>query len=145
MTSNRGFSFIEILIALVVVTISGVGSMKLYSYIEQLKGDAIHTLRAQQVAQQQVSLLQTINTQGQNCTSDEGGEDITLDNVENCSISLEQSSPFEIETSVENILSDTDGTFGKLLQVKVTWDDRAGNQQSVTMLTMVSKFSNLIT
>ncbi|RXJ73857.1 typIV pilin [Veronia nyctiphanis] len=144
MTSNKGFSFVEILIALMVITVSGVGSMKLYSYMEQLKGNAVGSLRAQQLAQQQVSLLQTVNTQDSECR--EGAEgNVTFDNVGTCLISLTElnESKYKVETEVVNTIEESGTVYGKLIEVKVTWSDRHGGSQEIKLLTMVSKFSNL--
>ncbi|WP_407331240.1 prepilin-type N-terminal cleavage/methylation domain-containing protein [Enterovibrio sp. 27052020O] len=145
MTSNRGFSLIEVLVSVVVVVLSGIGTLKLYSYMEVEKSNAAMMIEAKRIAENQASLLQTINTTG---NSDCNGE--TLDTIESCVLTLHDDSPFTLSISNESSLnlppsgSTVAELYAKILKVEVSWKDRSGINRQVNLPVTVSKFTNLI-
>lgn len=145
MTFNRGFSLVEILIASAVVVLSGLGTLKLYSYIEVTRANATFWIDAQMIANSQIAIMQRVNTQNESCNS----SIITFENVESCFIPLDSNSPFVLKTRLNktlNYLSDVgvNEPFAKMLTVAVNWNDRNGEQQVLKREVTVTKTTNLL-
>lgn len=146
MTFNRGFSLVEILIASAVVVLSGLGTLKLYSYIEVTRTNATFWIDAQMIANSQIAIMQRVNTQNESCNS---SSIITFENVESCFIPLDGNSSFVLKTRLNktlNYLSDVgvNEPFAKMLTVAVNWSDRNGELQALTREVTVTKTTNLL-
>lgn len=143
MTSNKGFSLIETLIAIFVVVLSGVGTLKLYSYLEVEKANALMFTEAKQIAESQMALIQTLNTTGSVC------EGKTVENIQSCVIVLAEDSAYLLTVTPTETLQHTPAggvaaTYAKVLDVKVSWDDRNGHAQALIFPVSVSKSTNLL-
>ncbi|OEE69015.1 typIV pilin [Enterovibrio norvegicus FF-33] len=144
MTSNRGFSLIEVLISVVVVVLSGIGTLKLYSYMEVEKSNAVMMIEAKRIAENQASLLQAINTRG---NPDCDGK--TIDDIESC-VFTPKDERFTLSISNEPSLNlPTSGStvaelYAKILKVEVSWKDRSGVDRQVNLPVTVSKYTNLL-
>ncbi|MBE1277718.1 type IV pilus modification PilV family protein [Enterovibrio baiacu] len=145
MTSNRGFSLAEILISIFIVVLSGVGTLKLYSYIEVEKANAGLFVKATYIAEKQIAMLQSFNAIGSSCA------DRTLADITDCKLSLESGSPFSIVLNtasggVLNSNNDTGAevTYAKVLTVSVSWNDRSGGLKNLSIPVSVSKYTNLL-
>ncbi|USH03024.1 prepilin-type N-terminal cleavage/methylation domain-containing protein [Grimontia kaedaensis] len=143
MTSDKGFSLVETLIAIFVVALSGVGTLKLYSYLEVEKANALMFVEAKQIAESQVALLQTLNTTGSGC------EGKTVENIQSCQLTLNEGSLYSLSVTPTKTLQHTPAsgvavTYAKIMDVKVSWNDRNGTAQSLSLPASVSKFTNLL-
>ncbi|WP_325891826.1 type IV pilus modification PilV family protein [Grimontia sp. NTOU-MAR1] len=143
MTSDKGFSLVETLIAIFVVVLSGVGTLKLYSYLEVEKANALMFVQAKQIAESQIALLQTLNTTGSDC------EGKTVENIQSCQLTLNEGSLYSLSVTPTKTLQHTPAsgvaaTYAKIMDVKVSWSDRNGTAQSLSLPVSVSKFTNLL-
>ncbi|MEZ9525951.1 type IV pilus modification PilV family protein [Enterovibrio norvegicus] len=145
MTSNRGFSLVEVLISIFIVVLSGVGTLKLYSYIEVEKTNAGLFVKATYIAERQITMLQSFNTIGSGCAHK------TLADITDCKLSLDSGSPFSLALNVasEGVLkgnndTGTEETFAKVLIVIVSWNDRSGSLKNLSIPVSVSKYTNLL-
>lgn len=140
MIFNRGFSLVEILIALVVVVVSGVGTLKAYSYIEITKANSALWMEALYIVNSQMTLMQRVNT----------SSPVTFENAESALLELDPESPFTLASEIEKTLdfSAEDGelseVFVKVMNISVTWNDRLGEEQALNMPVTVTKISNLL-
>ncbi|MDD1784321.1 prepilin-type N-terminal cleavage/methylation domain-containing protein [Enterovibrio sp. ZSDZ35] len=143
MTSNiKGFSLVEVLLSMVVIVLSAVSVLKLYSFLEVEKANSVLFMEAKRIAESQVSLMQTINTEGSLCVGK------TLADIHECKVSLGADSIFTIAVTTQKTLNHTPSsgvveTYAKVFNVNVSWDDRAGDTQSLLLPVSVSKFTNL--
>lgn len=146
MIFNRGFSLVETLIASVVVVLSGLGTLKLYSYIEVARANTAFWMMAQTLANSQIAIFQRVNTENDSCNS----SSVTFDNVESCILSLDDGSPFYLQTRVEKTLKisstepDFREEFAKIIIVRLSWNDRNGDQQWLERPVTVTKITNLL-
>ncbi len=144
MISNRGFSLVEVLISIVVVVLAGVGTLKLYSYIEVEKSNAMMAVEAKRVAENQISALQALNTLDSSCAGK------TLDDINTCILTLPAGSPFTVTmNNVKAVDSPVAGgaaaeVYAKVIGVEVSWIDRNGENRSIELPATVSKFTNLL-
>lgn len=138
MITNRGFSLIEVLISLFVLSIGSVGALKLYQYIEVEKYNAQTMLEAYQYAESQIATIQTFNTNS-NCGSD-------LSFIVNECASAPQDHRFTLSWPAPRIeIKDSESElFAKIYDVDVSWNDRNGQEQSILIPVTVSKSSNMI-
>ncbi|MGF1770473.1 prepilin-type N-terminal cleavage/methylation domain-containing protein [Enterovibrio makurazakiensis] len=142
MTSNRGFSLIEVLVSIVVVALSGIGTLKLYSYMEVEKANAAMFVEAKLIAESQLALLQTVNTIGSSCAEK------TFANIQDCINEQDEGSPFIVTvTSIKSLTHETaagEETYGKVYQVAVAWTDRNNEGKTLAIPVSVSKYTNLL-
>ncbi|MEZ8148252.1 type IV pilus modification PilV family protein [Enterovibrio norvegicus] len=143
MTSNKGFSLVEILLSVLVLAISGVGALKVYSYLEVEKDNALSFIEAKQIAETQIAILQTLNTIGSGC------EGKTVENIQSCVLILSEDSLYSLSVIPTKELKYTPVggaplTYAKIMDVKVSWNDRNGGSQSLLLPVSVSKHTNLL-
>ncbi|MDD1795942.1 prepilin-type N-terminal cleavage/methylation domain-containing protein [Enterovibrio sp. ZSDZ42] len=143
MISNKGFSLVEILIAILVVALSGVGTLKLYSYMEVEKANAAMFVEAKLIAESQLALLQTVNTTGSICTGK------TFANIQDCVNEQDEGSPFTVTvTSIKSLTHESAAgiveTYGNVYKVTVTWADRNNEGKTLAIPVSVSKYTNLL-
>ncbi|PKF50600.1 type II secretion system protein [Enterovibrio nigricans] len=141
MTYKQGFSLVEILTAIFFVAMAGVGTLKVYHFLEIAKANSAMSIEALQIAKNQVALIKSVNTSNPNC---ELGGEVTLANVVNCEISLAADSLFSVTITQTQSLNDAAAeNYAKHFDVDVTWDDRNDTAQSLKLPVAVSKFTNL--
>ncbi|MEZ8144507.1 MULTISPECIES: prepilin-type N-terminal cleavage/methylation domain-containing protein [Enterovibrio] len=145
MTFNRGFSLVEVLISIFIVVMSGVGTLKLYSYLEVEKANSGMFVKATHTAETQIAMLQSFNTIGSSCA------DKTLADITDCKLTLDIDSPFSLALNVasEGVLKNNNAagveeTYAKVLIVSVSWNDRSGSPKNLSIPTSVSKHTNLL-
>lgn len=136
MISNRGFSLVEILIALVVVVVSGVGTLKAYSYIEITKANSALWMEALYIVNSQMTLMQGVNTSSL----------VTFENAENSFVIKDENTPFTAAAKVNKTVMGTDPVeaIAKIIHVSVTWNDRQGEKHILSMPVTVTKVTNLL-
>ncbi|WP_028024603.1 type IV pilus modification PilV family protein [Enterovibrio calviensis] len=142
MTFNRGFSLIEVLVSIVVVALSGIGTLKLYGYMEVEKANAAMFIEAKVIAESQVALIQTVNTTGSMCAGK------TFENINDC-VNQQEDSPFAVTvTSAKSLTHEKVAgvveTYGKVYKVTVAWTDRNNEGKALVIPVSVSKYTNLL-
>ncbi len=138
---QKGFSLIEILISVFILSIASIGAFKLYSHLEKEKYKAHISLSAHQVAQQQIAKIQTINTVDGDC----GDIDTISDS---CLLEVDEIKPFSINFSAINEMKHTlvtgtpEVTYAKTITIKVSWKDRDGQPKEINLPVTVSNSTN---
>ncbi len=135
MIFKKGFSLIEILLCVFVLSLGSVSVFKLYSYIEVEKQKTRMRMTANYLLQKQISLMKTINA-----TSGKCGDIKTIN--QDCMITLSsEESLYVLSWQVkEDIVTPT---YIKIIEVEVSWHDRNKQAQSLKSLVTVSKYTNL--
>ncbi|HIF9202210.1 type IV pilus modification PilV family protein [Photobacterium damselae] len=150
MTSNhRGFSLLEVLIAMIVLAIGLVGLMKLQIHMEVKAENALKTLDALHIAEAQMEYYQTRVSNVSGATglisfSELAEDDPVTSKLKHClSPELTVGTVFELDCEVVNAswgLSALSSAL-KTIEVKVSWSDRHGVSQAVSLKTALSKYS----
>lgn len=129
MLRARGFSFIEILLALVLVSMTSAGVYRLTTDIQTQQRDARLAKEAMYLANNQLSHWRLINTDAPCSTSNR--DPIRLDNLSECLITTEDSIYELVVTNVQNTLMVDDKVSAKTLTLAVRWQNRRQQQQSL--------------
>lgn len=144
MISSRGFSLVELLVAVFVVALSGSSILKLYSFMEVEKSNAAMAVEAKRIAESQIALLHTVNTMGSECAGRE------IADIQGCQLTLAKNSPFLINIETLNVLenallpSGTAQAYVYILSVKVSWKDRNSEEKELKLPAVVSISTNLL-
>ena len=137
---NKGFSLIEVLISILVISIAFVSIVRLQSYVA-LRSEQIELqYQAVRVAEAQVMLWQNV---GATVDCDGTAKLLTLDNLQSCQINF---SPFKGDVEViGNPKVDLSGNILlKELMVSVTWTDRSGERGTITLVSAHTPYSPLL-
>lgn len=145
MTFERGFSLVDVMLAMAIVSLSAIGTLKLYSYIEVIRANSQLWIEAQQIVDAQIALMLHANTSNTSCN----GNAVSFENVQSCYLTLSDQSPFLLKTKIDKKLtfSNSNGNidyYGKIIKVNVSWKDRYGELQQLNMPVTVSKYTNLL-
>ncbi|ENP8456722.1 prepilin-type N-terminal cleavage/methylation domain-containing protein [Photobacterium damselae subsp. damselae] len=150
MTSNhRGFSLLEVLIAMIVLAIGLVGLMKLQIHMEVKAENALKTLDALHIAEAQMEYYQTRVSNVSGATglisfSELAEDDPVTSKLKHClSPELTVGTVFELDCKVVNASAGLSALSSalKTIEVKVSWSDRHGVSQAVSLKTALSKYS----
>ncbi|HIF9383597.1 TPA: type IV pilus modification PilV family protein [Photobacterium damselae] len=147
--NHRGFSLLEVLIAMIVLAIGLVGLMKLQIHMEVKAENALKTLDALHIAEAQMEYYQTRVSNVSGATglisfSELAEDDPVTSKLKHClSPELTVGTVFELDCEVVNAswgLSALSSAL-KTIEVKVSWSDRHGVSQAVSLKTALSKYS----
>ncbi|HIF9446687.1 TPA: type IV pilus modification PilV family protein [Photobacterium damselae] len=136
MTSNlkliKGFSLLEVVITLAVLSVGILGLVKMQAYMEVKAENALKTLDALHIAESQMELFQTRSASG-------GSGTIAFDSISSSNATLSMAG----ETIYREIIvkDDTPISGAKKIIVTVSWSDRHGVSQAVSLKTVLSKYS----
>ena len=133
MTSKlRGFSLIEVLIALTLMAVGVMGLIKLQSFMEVKAENALITLDALYLAEEK---LEEFRTRAQSAAGGTIAYSSIVSQTE--SVSMAISTVTREVTVVDNYpISDA-----KKITVSVRWKDRLEQPQAVSLETVISKYS----
>ncbi len=138
---QKGFSLVDTLVSIFILSIVSTGAFKLYSHLEKEKHKVQMSLIAHQVAQQQIAKIQTINTLDGDC-----GDINTISN--SCLLKADEIIPFLIDFSAINEMQHTSDignpevTYAKTITLKVSWKDRDDQQKEINLPVTVSNSTN---
>ncbi|HIF9062952.1 TPA: type IV pilus modification PilV family protein [Photobacterium damselae] len=137
MTSNhRGFSLLEVLIAMIVLAIGLVGLMKLQIHMEVKAENALKTLDALHIAESQMEYYQT---RASNVSGATGLIPFaSMADSTYCRQSMVSGSIYTLTCDASNL--SLSGAL-RTIDVKVSWSDRHGVSQAVSLKTALSKYS----
>lgn len=146
MTSNlqikpsRGFSLVEVLVSVLVLSFSLVAILKLQSYVELKSEQTDLQYQAVRKAEQQLMLWQNV---GANVSCNGTVTSLTLSNLESCKIDF---SPMTGSVAVVGAAkTDASGNIlFKKLKVTVNWVDREGQNGSMSLVGGYSAYSPLL-
>ncbi|UTV27196.1 type IV pilus modification PilV family protein [Photobacterium atrarenae] len=140
---QQGFSLIEVLVSVLVISFSLVAILKLQSYVELKSEQADLQIQAVRKAEQQLMLWQNVGAEVDCHGSFSTKKELTLANLETCLIDF---SPLKGKVEVETVK--TGPTSGvilfKKMKVTVQWEDREGQSGSVVLLGGYSAYSPLL-
>ncbi|MGF1761081.1 prepilin-type N-terminal cleavage/methylation domain-containing protein [Photobacterium sagamiensis] len=131
-SKSKGFSLIEVLISLVVLSVGVLGLVKLQTYMEVKSENALHSIDALHLAEQKLELFRTRSQSAATGT-------MLYSSIVNSTESLSMvGTTVSREVTVEG---DTPVAGAKKVNVAVSWTDRWNNTQTVALDTVISKYS----
>lgn len=156
MTSNikniTGFSLLEVVIALGVLSVGVLGLVKMQAYMEVKAENALKTLDALHIAEAQMEYYQTRVSNVSGATGLISFDE--LDELEPSSASgtvrklkhcmdpeFTDGTVFELDCEVSEASSTILSAALKTINVSVSWADRRGVSQAVSLKTAISKYS----
>ncbi|WP_318514551.1 type IV pilus modification PilV family protein [Photobacterium leiognathi] len=153
MTSNvrlvKGFSLLEVIISLAVLSVGVLGLVKMQAYMEVKSENALKTLDALYIAESQMEYYQRRVNNVSGATglilfSELEEDDPVTSKLKHClSPELTVGTVFELDCDVANVSGglSTLSSALKTIKVTVSWADRRGVSQAVSLKTAVSKYS----
>ncbi|WP_058120022.1 hypothetical protein [Photobacterium kishitanii] len=140
MTSNikiaKGFSLLEVVIALGVLVVGVLGLVKIQAYMEIKAQNALKTLDALHIAEAQMEFYQTRTSNISGATGLIAFENMTA--PINCQQSMVSGTNYTLTCDADTLsLSDA----LRIINVTVSWSDRRGVSQAVSLKTAISKYS----
>jgi type IV pilus assembly protein PilV len=131
-SKQRGFSLVEVLIAMCLVGVGALGLVKMQAYIEQRSDYAYHSIQALGLAE---AKLEWFRTRGaDSTTSDMPVADFDTDIV----AGSDNHPPYVVNWQVPT--TSMDGNV-KTVQVDVDWTDRLGESRRLILTTQISRYS----
>ncbi|AUI85448.1 type IV pilin [Vibrio azureus] len=129
--SSRGFSLIEVLVSLLLVSIGGLGLLKLQVFIERQSDYALHSIEALRLAENQLEWFRT-----------RGASD-ALSTVSSAQFSTITSGSYTAGnyTLSWQATAEEGSSSLKSVVMTATWQNRLEQTQSVELHTMLSRFN----
>lgn len=142
---QQGFSLIEVLISFMLIGVASLGLVKLQVYAEQKSDFALHSVEALHFAERQ---LEYYRTRANDVSGAVGLIDFSELHLADHCLNISNSHPLSGLSGSGYALSCTvtnaNGALSSALRnitVTVAWQDRMGDPQSITLETMLSKYS----
>ena len=133
MTSNqRGFSLIEVLIALTIMAVGVMGLIKVQSFMEVKAENALKTLDALYLAEEK---LEEFRTRAQSAAGGTIAYSSIVSQTESVSMAA------STVTREVTVIGDSPVSGAKKITVSVSWKDRMEQSQVVSLETVISKYS----
>ena len=132
----KGFSLLEVVIALGVLSVGVLGLVKMQAYMEVKAENALKTLDALHIAEAQMEFYQT---RASNISGAIGLISfVSMAESTNCLQSMVRGTDYTLTCDADTLsLSDALRT----IDVSVSWADRRGVSQAVSLKTAISKYS----
>ncbi|HIF9411229.1 TPA: type IV pilus modification PilV family protein [Photobacterium damselae] len=143
----QGFSLLEVVITLAVLSVGVLGLVKMQAYMEVKAENALKTLDALHIAETQMEYYQTRASNVSGATGlisfSELSEPVTSKLKHCLSPELTAGTVFELDCEVANASGGLSALSSalKTIEVKVSWSDRHGVSQAVSLKTALSKYS----
>ncbi|HIF9177711.1 TPA: type IV pilus modification PilV family protein [Photobacterium damselae] len=145
----QGFSLLEVVITLAVLSVGVLGLVKMQAYMEVKAENALKTLDALHIAETQMEYYQTRASNVSGATglisfSELAEDDPVTSKLKHClSPELTVGTVFELDCEVVNasVWGGALSSALKTIEVKVSWSDRHGVSQAVSLKTALSKYS----
>ena len=131
-SNNKGFSLLEVLIAMIVLALGVVGLMKLQTYMEVKSENALTTIDALYLAEEK---LEQFQTRSQSAAVGTILYSSIVGGTETLSISGKPAD------RIVTVVDDTPVVGAKKVTVTVSWNDRWDTSQQVSLETVISKFN----
>ncbi|AJR09761.1 prepilin-type cleavage/methylation domain-containing protein [Photobacterium gaetbulicola] len=131
-SNSRGFSFVEVLIALAIMAVGVMAVIKMQSFMDFKADNALKTLDALYLAEEK---LEQYHTRSQSAA----GGTIAFGSIQS---HTEATSMAGLTvTRVVTVIDDMPVPDAKKVTVEVIWNDRFEQIQSVSLETVISKYS----
>lgn len=139
-SKHNGFSLLDSLIALVVLSVGVIGLVKLQVYIDRRADFALNSIEALRLAEDKLEFFRasSANSAGTGTIWFDGPQFNSDDDTASVSGS---SYTFNRKWVIEDKLSLSGVAGAKLMHVTVDWVDRWNNTSKVELETMVSRYS----
>lgn len=142
---NSGFSLLEVLISFLLIGVASLGLVKLQVYAEQKSDHAIQSVEALHLAERQMEFYRT---RALNVSGAVGLIPFEELNQSSYCLNIASSDPlsglsgsaYSMTCEVTNVSGALSGAL-KNITVTVAWQDRMSQTQSITLDTMLSKYS----
>ncbi|PNQ59845.1 type IV pilus modification PilV family protein [Vibrio sagamiensis] len=127
----RGLSLIEVLVSLVLISIGALGLIKLQVFIERKSDYALHSIEALRLAENKLEWFRT-----------RGASD-ALSTVSSAQFATLTADSFKSGQYTVSWQVSSERSSASLKSVVITshWQDRTGQQQSLELRTMLSRFN----
>ncbi|MGI2801078.1 type IV pilus modification PilV family protein [Photobacterium damselae] len=136
LTKPQGFSLLEVVITLAVLSIGVLGLVKMQAYMEVKAENALKTLDALHIAESQMEYYQT---RASNVSGATGLIPFaSMADSTYCRQSMVSGSIYTLTCDASNL--SLSGAL-RTIEVKVSWSDRHGVSQAVSLKTALSKYS----
>ncbi len=135
---SKGFSLLEVVITLAVLSVGVLGLVKIQAYMEVKAENALKTLDALYIAEAQMEYYQT---RASNVSGATGLIPFaSMADSTYCIDSTAISKGYFIACNVSDSIAALSSAL-KTIEVKVSWSDRHGVSQAVSLKTVLSKYS----
>ncbi|MDC4168951.1 prepilin-type N-terminal cleavage/methylation domain-containing protein [Photobacterium damselae] len=136
LTKPQGFSLLEVVITLAVLSVGVLGLVKMQAYMEVKAENALKTLDALHIAESQMEYYQT---RASNVSGATGLIPFaSMADSTYCRQSMVSGSIYTLTCDASNL--SLSGAL-RTIDVKVSWSDRHGVSQAVSLKTALSKYS----
>ncbi|WP_100752768.1 type IV pilus modification PilV family protein [Vibrio salilacus] len=132
LSSRQGFSLLEVLVALAMISIASLGLTKLQVSVEQRADFAVNSVVALNLAEQQ---LEWFGTRG--AVSGYSDTEVADFALLQSGTELELYAPYHIRWQLSPVPG-WDSNDLQQVQVNVSWPQRSGDRQSISILTLLS-------
>ncbi|WP_063652294.1 prepilin-type N-terminal cleavage/methylation domain-containing protein [Aliivibrio fischeri] len=128
---QKGFNLLEIMISFTIIGIGALGLLKLQTFIELKSEYAIRSIEALYNAEAQLEKFRSRSTSG-------AGGTITYDSITTSSDDVTINGiTYTLTWDVDSIISAS----AKHITISSAWDTRHGNQEFITLETIISKYN----
>lgn len=134
MTSKQqGFNLIEVLISFLLIGVGALGLVKLQVYVEQKADFAVHSVEALHLAEKKLEWFRTRGASGALSTITPANFDSDLVTGSDASHPIYTLNWVVASPSLSGAL--------KTIEIETHWQGRLGENESITLTTMISKYS----
>jgi len=134
---QSGFSLVEVMITFALIGVSALGLIKLQAYIEQRADYALHSIKALNVAEQRLEWFRTRGSRAAHMRVRTPDYDRNI-----ASYVCNEDPVYKVSWDVH----EPNPTLAvKTITMEVSWFDRNGSKQTVSLQTMLSKYSEFNT
>ncbi|NOH79004.1 type IV pilin [Vibrio sp. RE86] len=134
-SKQSGFSFIEVLIAFLLIGVASLGLVKMQSFVEQRADFAVKSNQAMNIAEQKLEWFRTRGASSAMSSMAVSEFSTIVDGQD-----LTSHAPYSLTWQVASPSSTLSSSL-KSISVNVEWPDRLGESQSLTLETMLSSHS----
>ncbi|AAW85063.1 hypothetical protein VF_0568 [Aliivibrio fischeri ES114] len=128
---QKGFNLLEIMISFTIIGIGALGLLKLQTFIELKSEYATRSIEALYNAEAQLEKFRSRSTSG-------AGGTITYDSITTSSDEVTINGiTYTLTWNVDSIISAS----AKHITISSAWDTRYGNQEFITLETIISKYN----
>ncbi|WP_318483883.1 type IV pilus modification PilV family protein [Photobacterium leiognathi] len=136
--NQKGFSLLEVVISLAVLSVGVLGLVKMQAYMEVKSENALKTLDALYIAEAQ---MESYQRRANNVSGAIGLIPFaSMADSTYCIDSVAISKGYSLTCNVSDPITALSGAL-RTIDVKVSWADRRGVSQAVSLKTAVSKYS----